>query len=45
VHDKNRGCGTYKGNRTVYRVLMGKKLGKDNLENLGIDGRQYKNWP
>jgi hypothetical protein len=37
-------CGTYWGGRVACRVLVGRSDGKNNLENLCVDGRMILQW-
>jgi hypothetical protein len=36
-------CSTYRG-RGAYRVLVGKPMGQDQLEDQGVDGRLILKW-
>jgi hypothetical protein len=41
-----RRWGTLMGEvRSSYKILVGKYQGKNHLQNLGIDGKQYENGP
>jgi len=39
-----RACSTYGERRGVYRVLVEKPEGKNNLEDPGVDGRIILRW-
>jgi hypothetical protein len=37
-------CSAYGERRSIYRVLVRKPLGKNNLEDPGVDGRIISRW-
>jgi len=37
-------CSTYGGEKSLYRVLVGKLRERDNLEDPGLDGRIILRW-
>jgi hypothetical protein len=37
-------CGTYGGRMDAYKVLLGRPIERDHLENLGVDGRIILKW-